>query len=64
MDSYQRECLDKLLGLNVKDIFSDRGTSTKNDIETKIARWIRDHVLQTQENYCDLLQQELAKKRP
>jgi hypothetical protein len=64
MDSSQRECLNKLIGLNAQDIFADRGTSTKNDIETRIARWIRDHVLQTQEDYCDSLRKELANRRP
>ena len=56
MDSNQSECLNKLLGIKAKEY-------SKGDVAGDLGVWIQQHVLSRVENYCDLLQQELAKKR-
>ena len=56
MDSYQSECLSKVLGIKAKEF-------SKGDVARDLGDWIQKHVLSNLENYCDLLQQELAKKR-
>jgi hypothetical protein len=58
MDSVQGECLDKLLGLKAREVSTSGG-----NVARELAAWIQQHVLSNQERYCDLLQQELAKKR-
>lgn len=57
MDSYQSECLDKVLGIKAKEISDARG-----DVARELGAWIRQHVLPKLEDYCALLKQELGKK--
>jgi hypothetical protein len=57
MGSDQSECLDKMLGLVARDL-----AERHEDVAHGLGVWIRDHVLSKLENYCSLLEQELAKK--
>jgi hypothetical protein len=56
MDSYQAECLGRVLGIKAKEF-------SEGDVASDLGKWIQVHVLQRQENYCNLLQQALAEKR-
>jgi hypothetical protein len=56
MDSGQYQCLKKLIGIKAKEF-------SRGNVVRDLADWIQKHVLQSQEDYCDQLQQELLKKR-
>jgi hypothetical protein len=56
MDFNQYQCLKKLVGIKAKEF-------SRGNVARDLADWIQRHVLQNQEDYCDLLQQEQAKKR-
>ena len=56
MDSYQYTCLKKVIGIKAKEF-------SKGAVARDLGAWIQQNVLKNQEDYCDLLQQELAKKR-
>lgn len=58
MDSYESECLDKLLGLKAREVSSSGG-----NVAQELGAWIEQHVLTKQEKYCDLLDQAVAKLR-
>ena len=54
--SNQAECLSRLIGLEFRDAFANR--STKGEIQSDIADWIRANVLNAtpRPNYVQLLQ--------
>jgi hypothetical protein len=54
--SNQAECLCRLIGLEFRDAFANR--STKGEIQSDIADWIRTNVLNAtpRPDYIDLLQ--------
>ena len=56
MDSYQYECLKKLIGIKAKEF-------SGGNVARDLARWIKQHVLQNQEDYCNQLKDELDKMR-
>jgi hypothetical protein len=56
MDFYQYGCLKKLIGLKAKEF-------SRGNVVRDLASWIQQHVLHDQEDYCALLEKELAKMR-